>query len=162
MKKNIMFFILGLIVSGFSVYALNIDARNTYYDNTISGSSATNMQDAIDDLYDKANNGPNLIKCGDYTGTAATMTVNVGNYYDGDLSALTADNFILEARFYTTNFSTQAATGGSNGQSITKSYNKSTGVLTINGLAASKSVTTAWSVSMRCDVTVWLNPTPFR
>ena len=55
--KVVIAFILGLVISGVSVYALNIDARNTYYDNTTSGSSATNMQDAIDDLYDKADRG---------------------------------------------------------------------------------------------------------
>ena len=50
-------FILGILVSGLGVYALNINARDTAYDNTNSGSTATNMQDAIDDLYDKSNSG---------------------------------------------------------------------------------------------------------
>ena len=54
--KIIIAFILGILVSGIGVYALNISARDTAYDNTNSGSTATNMQDAIDDLYEKAGN----------------------------------------------------------------------------------------------------------
>ena len=54
--KIILAFILGILVSGIGVYALNISARETSYDNSISGSSATNMQEAIDDLYEKAGN----------------------------------------------------------------------------------------------------------
>ena len=55
--KIIIAFVLGVIVSGIGVFALSINARDTAYDNTNSGSSATNMQDAIDDLYEKAGKG---------------------------------------------------------------------------------------------------------
>ena len=55
--KIILAFILGFLISSLGVYAITIDARNTAYDNTNSGSSATNMQDAIDDLYEKAGKG---------------------------------------------------------------------------------------------------------
>ena len=62
MKKNILSFILGAIIfSSLTVFALNISARDTAYDNTNSGSSATNMQDAIDDLYNRSGSKVDLL-----------------------------------------------------------------------------------------------------
>ena len=93
--KNIKLYIgiiIGVLISSVGVYALNINARDTAYDNTNSGSSATNMQDAIDDLYERSGNA-SLIDCGTYSGN---VTINISNYYDGDLTNLTGDNFILE------------------------------------------------------------------
>lgn len=54
--KTVVSFILGIIISGVTVYAATIIASNQVgYDNTSSGMSATNVQDAIDELYTKAN-----------------------------------------------------------------------------------------------------------
>ncbi len=62
MRKNIIFFVMGFVLAiGISVYALSINARDTAYDNTNSGSSATNMQDAIDDLYNRSGSKVDLL-----------------------------------------------------------------------------------------------------
>ena len=137
MKKNIVFFILGLIVSGFSVYALNIDARNTAYDNTNSGSSATNMQDAIDDLYERSGKGT-IIDCGTYShGIATSHTVDIKSYYD-KYANLTAENIYI-IPITVLGSVTNASSNQSKSTSITPSftYSSSTGIITVSGLYAS-------------------------
>ena len=53
-KQNIIGFILGLIVTGTSVYATTVIlGSNILYDNANSKLTSTNVQDAIDELYDK-------------------------------------------------------------------------------------------------------------
>ena len=90
--KFVLGIIVGIIISSIGVFALSISARDTTYDNTISGSSATNMQDAIDDLYSKSGNAK-VIDCG----TATNNTLDVSTCYDGDLTKLTKDNFYVVA-----------------------------------------------------------------
>ena len=55
--KTVVAFILGIIISGTTVYAATIlfNSNQVGYDNTSSGMSATNVQDALDELYTKAN-----------------------------------------------------------------------------------------------------------
>ena len=68
-KNNIKFIlgaIAGLLVSGVGVYALTVTATQITYDNTQSGIQATNVKDAIDKLYEKAESGgecPDGYKC---------------------------------------------------------------------------------------------------
>ena len=53
-KQNTIGFILGLIVTGTSVYATTVIlGSNILYDNANSKLTSTNVQDAIDELYDK-------------------------------------------------------------------------------------------------------------
>ena len=84
MKKNILSFILGAIIfSGLTVFALNISARDTAYDNTNSGSSATNMQDAIDDLYNRSGSKVDLLWQNSNPSAAfypQTITVDYSDY----------------------------------------------------------------------------------
>ena len=55
MKNNLVGFILGVIVTAsIGVYAVSVASSEVTYDNTNSGSSATTVKDAIDDLYLKA------------------------------------------------------------------------------------------------------------
>ena len=56
--KTVVAFILGIIISGTTVYAATIlfASNQVSYDNTSSGMSATNVQDALDELYTKAQN----------------------------------------------------------------------------------------------------------
>ena len=64
-KKNIkllMAFILGVAVTSSIVYATILDSKDVNYDNTKSGIEATNVQDAVDELYDKSQNSK---KCPD-------------------------------------------------------------------------------------------------
>ena len=56
-NKNLIMFIgiiIGLILGGAVVYAGTFLARDIDYDNTISNLNATNVQNAIDELYSKA------------------------------------------------------------------------------------------------------------
>ena len=64
-KKYILGIITGILISGTTVYAATvISAVNVSYSNTSSKLSSTNVQDAIDELYDKAkNNCPLGYKC---------------------------------------------------------------------------------------------------
>ena len=78
-KQNIKFILgifLGLIISGVGVYALTVTAGQVAYDNTTSGLTSTNVKDAIDELYDKAENaGPSCaVKLGDYISLTPTKT----------------------------------------------------------------------------------------
>ena len=63
--KVVIAFLVGGIVFGSitTVAAYTILSSNVSYSNTTSGSSATNVQDAIDDLYIRAN-GQNECKIG--------------------------------------------------------------------------------------------------
>jgi len=57
-KNNIIGFIAGLIIAGsIGVYAVSVVSSDVTYDNTNSGSSATTVEAAIDDLYSKTNVG---------------------------------------------------------------------------------------------------------
>ena len=157
--KTIIAFVLGLVISGVSVYAISIDARNTYYDNTISGSSATNMQDAIDDLYERSGNA-SLIDCGTYSNSA---NINVSNYYDGDLSALTADNFVLELISQNTGVRGWGRSGKSTyTNSITKSFSNGTLSITFNLSEQVRYGDGADFEWLSASYRVWLIPSDFR
>ena len=55
--KVISAFILGLVIAGsIGVYAVNVASSDVTYDNTNSGSSATTVSGALDDLYTKITN----------------------------------------------------------------------------------------------------------
>ena len=129
--KVIIAFVLGILVSGLGVYALNINARDTAYDNTNSGSSATNMQDAIDDLYEKSGNGAELISLGSYN--VVNTNIDVSNFYDGDLTKLTSNNFWFDNVVAASGISGR---GGTNisvimPSPLTKTYNPETGILRV-------------------------------
>lgn len=54
--KVIIAFVVGVIISGGTVYAATILAANQVgYDNTTSGITSTNVQGALDELYTRAN-----------------------------------------------------------------------------------------------------------
>ena len=120
-----MFFIAGILVSGISVYALSINARDTAYDNTTSGSSATNMQDAIDDLYEKAGSSE-IIDLGEFTGN---KTLNISDYYSGDFSKFSAENFMT---YHTQIYAHYA--NRNDGGAIRKTYDSTTGKLILDNL----------------------------
>jgi hypothetical protein len=54
-KKFILGIILGILLTSTTVYAVTALATSISYDNTSSGISATNVQDALDELYTRAN-----------------------------------------------------------------------------------------------------------
>ena len=49
--KTIFAFVLGLIISGVTAYAISVVGSDISYDNSTSGLTSTNVQDAIDELY---------------------------------------------------------------------------------------------------------------
>lgn len=78
--KTVVAFILGIIISGTTVYAATIlfNANQVGYDNTSSGMSATNVQEALDELYTKANTYINPSDFGIQRNTAKTVMATPG------------------------------------------------------------------------------------
>ena len=75
-KQNIIGFILGLIVTGTSVYATTVIlGSNILYDNANSKLTSTNVQDAIDELYDKTFT-KKKIKAYTYSETGSNKCIN--------------------------------------------------------------------------------------
>ena len=81
-KKNIKIviaFSIGFILAGTSVYAANtIYARNVTYDNSNSGLSATNVQDALDETYNKCMPTATEKIINLYEDGSSITTVNIG------------------------------------------------------------------------------------
>lgn len=58
LKSRIFIFVLGLVIAGsVGVYAVSVASSDVTYDNTNSGSEATTVSGAIDDLYAKVGSG---------------------------------------------------------------------------------------------------------
>ena len=102
--KLVVAFILGVIISGTGVYAAILYASSDVsYDNTSSGMSATNVQDALDELYTKANyrkiTGDGVTNIGFQTNSANTIFANSNGLCivrKGKLSCLKVDNYNVE------------------------------------------------------------------
>lgn len=77
-KKNfklVIAFSLGFVLAGTSVYAANtIYSKNVTYDNSSSGLSSTNVQDALDETYNKCFPPAPPIEVGDYISLIPTDT----------------------------------------------------------------------------------------
>jgi len=139
-KNNSIGFIAGLVIAGsIGVYAVSVASSDVSYDNSNSGSEATTVSEAIDDLYTKTNS------CSDGSGAFYYLgrgtSFNVKSMYPWiDPSQLTIDNFIIGADS-AARISAQAKVGSLYNQtsasysafSISKSYNPSTGALTLGG-----------------------------
>ena len=78
MKKNILCFILGLIVAGSfaGVVALNYSAKDVSYTPSDNNWNVNNVEDAIGDLYKKANDSLGTYKILE---TGTFTTINTGN-----------------------------------------------------------------------------------
>ena len=54
--KTVIAFVLGILLSGVTVYAAtSLLSQSVYYNNTTSGATSTNLQGALDELYTKSN-----------------------------------------------------------------------------------------------------------
>lgn len=131
--KIIVAFVLGLVVAGsIGVYAITILSSDVSYDNTTSGSSATTVQDAIDDLYTKANNNLTIVEI--YSGNSMTdHNVDVKSILPDKYSELTVDDFYLK------NIQLGLQASGMSGanqtayaNTIINSYDATTGTLKLN------------------------------
>ena len=98
--KTVVAFILGIIISGTTVYAATIlfASSEVSYDNTSSGMSATNVQDALDELYTKASKwlNPNdmgtpqyYATTGEYKGWCTSTDTNCNSFADFPTTATT-------------------------------------------------------------------------
>ena len=73
--KLVIGFSLGFVLAGTSVYAANtIYSKNVTYDNSSSGLSSTNVQDALDETYNKCFPPAPPIEVGDYISLIPTDT----------------------------------------------------------------------------------------
>ena len=85
-NNRLFIFILGVILSGTVVYAGTMLARDIDYDNTSSNLNATNVQDAIDELFGKANEKIII----NTFGTAIT-SIKMSDASDDNTTSLTLD-----------------------------------------------------------------------
>ena len=80
LKSRIFTFLLGLVIAGSAgaIYAASVASSDVSYSNSSSGSSATTVKAALDDLYTKVGNGA-TVKTGTFsTSSSAAVTVTVG------------------------------------------------------------------------------------
>ena len=91
--KVVLAFIIGIVISGTSVYAATIifNSNQVGYDNTTSGLSSTDVQGALDELYIKANTWinpnnnfgtPQYYAFGTYKGWCSSTDTNCNSYSD--------------------------------------------------------------------------------
>ena len=97
-KNNIIGFIIGVIISGATVYAATVASSSVSYSNTSSGSSATTVKAALDELYTKASKwlNPNdmgtpqyYATTGSYKGWCSSTDTNCNSYADFPTTATT-------------------------------------------------------------------------
>ena len=90
-KNNIIGFIIGVIISGATVYAATVASSSVSYSNTNSGSSATTVKAALDELYTRANTWinpnnnfgtPQYYAFGIYKGWCSFIDTNCNSYSD--------------------------------------------------------------------------------
>lgn len=78
--KTVVAFAIGVIISGTSVYAATIlfASNQVSYNNANSGATSTNVQDALDELYTKANTWINPTTFGISMNTSKTILATNG------------------------------------------------------------------------------------
>ena len=133
--KILIAFVLGLIVSGsISVIAYAIASKDVSYDNTKSHSQKENVQGAIDELYVKTKNRYDIYYVGELnrvTGNngAVTSRFDVRNIYP-NYQSLTVDNFIYAVDYMYNHWDNNVHLLAS-ANTLNKTYNSNTGILTI-------------------------------
>lgn len=170
MKKYITGIIIGILISSSSVFAINYlyNANDVSYDPKDETWDVDNVNSAIGDLYSKIDNNK-IFNLG--TGTSFNikqMSETKGNaLYGIDWSNLTSDNFIItnltsQTQYYTGGSGLNPAWSGHpayvNFTAATKSYNQSTGILTVNNAYAYGYVAgnASWSPVAYAPSTVYL------
>jgi hypothetical protein len=89
----------------------SVPAANITYDNTDSGLSATNVQDAIDELEDDKSNKSDLTSIFQ-TGTTASQTIGNGTYFYLDNVLVRAKADIANGGTFTVNTNYEVVTAG--------------------------------------------------
>lgn len=136
LNKNI---ILGIIIGGIIFESLNVAASTFLYSSDQISYGDKDVKAAIDELYDYANkqsSTPNVY----YLGTGTSFDIKT-KYPDIDYTKLTANNFITGVTAINRVNATYGPSGGEyryisayiTGFNLSKSYNSTTGVLTVGG-----------------------------
>ena len=133
MKKVIISFILGIVLSGTVVYAYVFYAQDISYDNTNSNISANNVQDAIDKLYEIASSDKYLGSIS-FSSYSQNSNLNISNYEN--YMMLTENDFIVIPTAYANGCYYISSTNGTCNQYTYKpsvtSYDANTGILSVN------------------------------
>ena len=108
LKSRIFYFVLGAIIFGsLGAYAATVASVDISYSNSNSGSSATNVKAALDDLYSKVGDGTTTVKEGSFTTNASSaVTVTLGFkprilfvYWVSGTSNIVVDFYLTSAGF---------------------------------------------------------------
>jgi len=155
MKQNILGLILGLVIAGsIGVYAVSVASSDVTYDNANSGSEATTVEGAIDDLYTKLNSSSisNIVYIG-ATGNS-TATYNIKNSYPDIYANLTTDNFF----FGGTSGQSASVQGGScpGNYGASRSYDPNTGILTVRGIRTNRQRSDSYCDFSLISLTVYM------
>lgn len=124
-SNNIFCFVMGGIIFG----AIGVCASTYLYSSDQVSYENNNLTNALDELYTKSN-GASIIHLG--TGTSFDIKTLLP---DIDYTNLTSDNFIIapaSASIYFSGTTVSGSISQSRGTSFTKSYDATTGVLTIS------------------------------
>ena len=119
----ILAFILGIVVSSGVVYAVTLyQAKEVAYDNTSSDSTSTDVQSALDELYDMINAKENaklntVVLTKDGTGSVASSVMDTGKSGEKQIVYMFAG--IVEFTNYPTEFSLQGSNDNSSWTTIT-------------------------------------------
>ena len=120
--KLVIGIIIGSVISGTTVYAATIlfASNQVSYDNTTSGMNATNVQDALDELYTKANTwiDPSTIET-DSTGKIFASSRGIIIRRNGQTHLIRNDNWAEEQNHIQQIFSDVGAYNSSTGLGCT-------------------------------------------
>lgn len=132
-KKKIIFIIFTVILGLAATSGISVFAAYKYFSSDVQYGSQS-VENALNDLY----SNQKVLADVYYLGTGTS--INVKNKLPNDYSKLTVNDFIIgttkadakQAQYQSSTPRTHAS-GGFNGFELTKSYNSSTGVLTLSG-----------------------------
>ena len=139
MKKIIIGFLLGGILFGsIGIYAASYLAKDISYTPENASWEVSNVNDALDNLYKKANDNSAYIK---YLGTGTSFNISeLCEELNIDPTSLTEDNFIVgiqsipsSSGAVSTIVNTETKSMNLNGNTLTKTYNPNNSILTISG-----------------------------
>ncbi len=96
LKSRIFIFVFGFaLATGIGVYATSVSSSDVTYDNTNSGSEATTVEGAIDDLYDKVEANASSGTSYEFVNGLSGLNINTGivdisNYSKIHIDSITA------------------------------------------------------------------------
>ena len=158
-KNNLFGFLLGMLLCSGIVYATNIyKAVDISYKPIDSSWEISNVNEAINSLYDIITTDTTQII---FLGNA--LTYNIKELYpDIDYASLTNDNFIVGIKYISTTATSWSFSNGTSGAgttsrscTISSSYDKNTGILTISNTTPITIVTPNSSSAINSTTTVF-------